>query len=774
MTFTTTREFKKESDKKKGPLSERVSPCAFVNDTTVLTKRGDIFSVLEIQGIDAECLEPSQIDDVCRRYDSALRILGTNYRVSQYLSKRSRPKIDITSTDRLERARQERMSEQSGTLYSISLHIVVLRMRPLSQRITQSFYEGFFIPNTLQMLRGQLNQEVESLDNAVRSLCVQLSSTVQPKVLGASGILQFLAGLVNLTAHKANAIGNASTPKWHLDQLLPLADLENWTGHLKQDDYYIKMLSMVQEPARTIGHMLKGLLVVPCEMIICNEWKRESNLTVRREIDKKRRHYHLAKTSILSYTGKEKPQAHEVLIDDSKTAVVTELNRALEEMEVKENFFGRLNITIELFHEQQHVLSQAASRIFEIFHTYDAKVVEERRDNRINAWSAMLPGNYAYKADREMLICNQNYADLSFLFQPATGNPINEHLGRPALALLETKDSTLYNLNPHVQDVGHTLIAGSIGSGKSFLTNFLISSYQKYEPYTYIFDLGGSYRKLTNHYEGGYLHIGKASDVVINPFSLEPTKENLDFLFDFVRVLIEREGATLSPDQGKDLHERIQNLYVLDPQYRTLSNLADTCQRTYSRRLDQWIRNGRLAQYFDHNEDNLTLARFQTFDFESMDKPEVLEPLLFYILHRANATIYDPAMATVPKLFVLDEAWRFFNNPITRAYIHEALKTWRKRNALMILATQSADDLVKSQLLSTVLESCMTRIFLANPGMDAEVYKGTFGLNSTEAALVAKLEPKKQFLIKQPAGAKVLNLNVDPTSYNVFAMKGTL
>ena len=67
---------------------------------------------------------------------------------------------------------------------------------------------------------------------------------------------------------------------------------------------------------------------------------------------------------------------------------------------------------------------------------------------------------------------------------------------------------------------------------------------------------------------------------------------------------------------------------------------------------------------FDNVEDNLTLAPFQTFDFEGLDKYlQLLEPLLFYVLHRANASIYHAALATTFKLFLLDEARRFLKTP---------------------------------------------------------------------------------------------------------------
>ena len=70
----------------------------------------------------------------------------------------------------------------------------------------------------------------------------------------------------------------------------------------------------------------------------------------------------------------------------------------------------------------------------------------------------------------------------------------------------------------------------------------------------------------------------------------------------------------------------------------------------------------------------------------------VLEPLWFYVLHRASLTIQDRGADATLKLFVLDEAWRFARDATVKAYITQALKTWRKRNATLVLATQSSED----------------------------------------------------------------------------------
>jgi type IV secretion/conjugal transfer VirB4 family ATPase len=387
--------------------------------------------------------------------------------------------------------------------------------------------------------------------------------------------------------------------------------------------------------------------------------------------------------------------------------------------------------------------------------------------NQLNAYFATIPGNYALNL-RRLYLLNSNYADLSFLFTILPGEKTNPHLGSEYLAALETDNSTPYFLNLHNGEVAHTLILGMTGSGKSYLCNFILQNAQKYAPLTFIFDIGGSFQSLTSIFGGSYLNVGQeARDFTINPFSLEPSKENLQFLFSFFRVLIEgnEQRYRLDFKEERKLWDAIERVYVLEPEQRTVSNFGNIIGELKDR-LQRWTRGGQHGFLFDNTEDTLSFSRFQTFNFAGWgDSPDVLEPLLFYVLHRASNEIADPAKLATFKMFLLDEAWLFIKNETIRNYVVQAQKTWRKHNAAMILATQSIKELEESGMLQIVSESCPTKIFLANPEMNRDVYREAFHLNDTEMDLIAGLVPPGQMLIRKAQSSKKVQLNVDSVSH---------
>jgi type IV secretion system protein VirB4 len=485
-----------------------------------------------------------------------------------------------------------------------------------------------------------------------------------------------------------------------------------------------------------------------------------------------RTHFHKTKSSLSVSSGGDR------LKDETKAEFVDDLNECLKEVQKRGNYFGKFSLTIVVYDRDRAKVEKAVSDFAKAFSNVGATLHSETY-NQLSAFFATCPGNSHFNF-RQLYITNNNYADWSFLFTLHEGHRWNTFLNREALALVETTDGTPFYLNLHQRiqdgngnssdDVAHTFLTGRTGSGKSFFANFLTLGLQKYDPRTFIFDLGGSYEKLTHLLGGSYLKIGgEKPDYRINPFSLEPTASNLEFLFSLVQVLIAGiDGYQTTTEDDRNIFQAIETLYVLDRDIRRLKTLAGTLPRHLADRLHKWIEGGQYGHLFDNVEDTITLANFQCFDFQGMDEyPQLIQALLFYVLHRASAVIYDPATRSVLKVFILDEAWKFFTVPVIRNYLVKAAKTWRKHNGVLIMATQSPEDLKESNLLP-LLDSFPTKIFLANADADYGFYTEKFHLNPREVELIQTLIPKREGLIKTATMGKKFVLNVDRKSYWLY------
>ena len=119
------------------------------------------------------------------------------------------------------------------------------------------------------------------------------------------------------------------------------------------------------------------------------------------------------------------------------------------------------------------------------------------------------------------------------------------------------------------------------------------------------------------------------------------------------------------------------------------------------------------------------------------------------------------------KLMVVDEAWRYLQDPAVLSYLAEAAKTWRKKNAALIMATQSAVDVTGTAGAEALLESMPTRLFLANPGLP-EKAAAAFRLNPSEADTIRGLIPKRELYLRRTDAAAILRLEVDPASYWLY------
>lgn len=751
-----------------------LSPHRFIDEHIFLTKSNQLGVVLGIDGIDYECLTEAAIESHTKRVAAAWRSFDERFRIYQYVIKQDRasiehadyanPAVRRTVTDRT-----EYLKSKATGLYTVRLLYVIL-FEPSTLADNKALKRTISTKKVLRVLAQDLERNRSVLMAQVQSFERNVGDLLGITILSKAQAFAFFRLLTNLDPEIASSEGLKHDS--HVDFHMPSLPLVCTREGIRIGEAQLQVLSLKEPPHHTFPNLLRDLLALQCNFILCTEYNRVLNDRAITTIRAAQSHFHWSQwvadiPSIISMIV-NRGNRENVIADKSALNDVEDLDKTVARINNAGEYLGEFSFTVVLFGWADKTrVEKAAADVAKIFGNHEAALIRESY-NALNAFLSIIPGNQAFNLRKTWLLSG-NYADLSFLYAPQVGGRVNSHLRSEHLVVLETNDQTPYYFNLHEGDKLGTLIFGAPGSGKSVLANLFIDHSQKHTPLTFILDLGGSYRQITRKHHGSYMHMqfGDRQSFRINPFVLSSTPENLQFLFSFVLLLLGNSGYQLTAADERELFEAIEGMYVLDAADRTLSNLSTGLPPHLRPYLHAWTRGGQYGSVFDNEEDTLTFSSFHTFDFRGLDEiyPKVLEPLLFYVFQRISQVVYDPALVSIPKQLWADEVWRFLANETARMYLVSAGKTWRKHNGGIGLITQSAADLQNAGVLDLVNEICPTKILLANPGADHAAYQQMFHLNEREVELFSALIPKRQFLVKTEHRSNVLNVNLDPRAY---------
>ena len=137
-----------------------------------------------------------------------------------------------------------------------------------------------------------------------------------------------------------------------------------------------------------------------------------------------------------------------------------------------------------------------------------------------------------------------------------------------------------------------------------------------------------------------------------------------------------------------------------------------------------------------------------------MENEAIVAPTLDYLFHRI-----EQQLTGSPTIIILDECWLFLRNKSFSNKIVEYLKDLRKKNAIVVMATQNLSD-ISEEIKPVVINNMPTKIFMPNTSsseVNASMYY-EFGLNSTEQVIIRHMIPKQEYYFKSPDYSRIFNL----------------
>ncbi len=755
------REYRSRADR----LADHLPWAALVAPGVVLNKDGSFQRTLRFRGPDLESATEAELVSTCARANNVLKRFGSGWAL--HFEAERREALGYPSSAFPDSASwlvdEERRAafEEAGQHFESRYYLTLTFLPPPDQADSA----GRALVERSDDQRGRdwrqaLGAFVAETD---RALDLFLGFMPEVRALDDAETLTFLHGAISARRH---AVGVPETPMY-LDGLLADTPL---TGGLEPmlGDRHIRTLTVLGFPnvsrpgiLDALNHQDFGYRWVTRFIALDKTEATKALARLRRQWFNKRK----SVTALLREVIYNQPVQ---LLDSDADNKVVDADLALQALGGDHVAFGYLTTTITVADADRARVEDKVRSVERIVNGLGFTCIREGM-NAVEAWLSSLPG-HVYANVRQPIVHTLNLAHLMPLSSVWAGPARNAHLDGPPLFHAETSGSTPFRYSTHVGDVGHQLIVGPTGAGKSVLLALLALQFRRYpDSQVYIFDKGFSARAAVLAMGGAHHALGLGGEdsqagqsIAFQPLRHITQADVRAWAAEWIGALLAHEKVLVTPEVKEAVWSALTSLATAPIEERTFTGLALLLQSAPLRSaLAPYTLEGPFGRLLDAAEDDLAIADVQCFETEAlMGQAGVVAPVLTYLFHRL-----EERFTGKPTLLILDEAWVFLDHPLFAARIREWLKVLRKKNVSVVFATQSLADIADSTIAPAIIESCPQRILLPNdraiePQSRAAYVR--FGLNERQIELVSRSTPKRHYYLQSARGNRLFELGLGP------------
>ncbi|RWI62788.1 VirB4 family type IV secretion/conjugal transfer ATPase [Mesorhizobium sp.] len=751
------------------PMSTHIPYLRHVSDTVIGLENGSLLSVIKLDGLFFQTEDQAELNMRSVVQNTMIRALGSS-RFSLWSTVIRREveteiggAFDEPFCELLNRRYMNQLREKRMFTNEIYLTIVRSGMRG-----------ALGIGDTVKKLLDRANREVRDQQTRedvteLEELISNITRELQKYGARGLGIAYRDKEPYSEPCEFFNTILTCGVPR---KMRLPRMGIRNFVGTSRlhfskrtmqaqaavdEDSRFGALLSVKEYPPFTGPGMLDGLLQVNHEFILTQ-----------------------------SFTIADKPIAQERITrlqrqiqasDEAGSSVEKDIDYALNSLMNQEAVFGFHHLTLLCLSRDLEGVSKSVSELGACLTDMNINWLREDVNLEAGFW-AQLPGNRSYIA-RKAMLSSANFSGLSSMHNFATGQIDGNHWGLP-ITILETTSQTPYWFNFHQRDIGHFLVTGPTGSGKTVALTFLLAQAMRVNPTpkAVFFDKDRGGEIFVRAIGGSYEVLSPETPTGFNPLQLENTGPNREFLMRLLKAMLRSSDRRDFTQEDEDTLEKALTRLMQEPAAeRNLPNLSGLLvgrsradANDLHSRLRPWI-DGEKAWLFNAQHDVLSFSGHSVFGFDMtsiLGNEELRTPALMYLYHRL-----DELLNGDPVMFFMDEGWQLLQDETFSNFIVDKMKTIRKLNGIVGFGTQSAADIAKAKASHTLIEQSATNIHFPNPRADEESYIKRFGLTVKEFTFIKNTPPEKRtFLVKHGNDSVIARLDLSSMPDMVKVLSG--